>query len=147
MLTRNEYDSSDRRRRDIRNDKLMRYSRETNEAYSRDGSNTSLLVEAAQANYEIRLANGTIYLNNTGTIDMDKNEKADIKNGSYYVRVYREVNISTQSFVLQELRHYSSYKITVQACRESVPADITEKIENCSHVVISQQRTKMIGTY
>lgn len=131
----------ERRRREIR------YSREVNEAYTRGYRNLSSVNEAARANQGSHRANDTLFINGNASVDMDKNEKVSIMNGSYHIRVYKEVNVSTLSYVIEKLRHFSSYKITVQACRESVPADIQEKIENCSTAVIVNQRTKKIGRF
>lgn len=131
----------ERRRRETR------YSREVNEAYSRGDSSSLSAMETGKGNVGFIRANDTIYLNGTGSLDLDKNEKVSIKNNTYFIRVYKEVNVSTLSYVIKELRHFSTYKITVQACRESVPADFQEKIENCSTAVIVNQRTKKIGKW
>lgn len=78
---------------------------------------------------------------------IEKNEKQSIKNGTFYQRIYQEVNVSTLSFVIKELRHYSMYSISVRACRETFPADSLSivRIENCSTEAIVHQRTKKIG--
>lgn len=136
-----QQEGQDRRRREIR------YSREVNEAVSaaldrRNASN----IEAAKGSFSILKLNDTTN-SEMSSMGPEKNERVSIKNGTFYQRFYQEVNVSTLSFVIKDLRHYSMYTISVQACRESVPDDLTysEKIENCSTEVIVHQRTKKIG--
>lgn len=58
----------------------------------------------------------------------------------FYEYVYQEVNASTLSFALKELRHYSAYTISVKACRAGDG-------DNCSNEVIVHQRTQKIGKF
>lgn len=131
----------ERRRRDTR------YSREINDA-------TSLALESAGKNVTLsglaknNLTSSGLDTNGSGNgTVIEKNEKQSIKNGTFYQRIYQEVNVSTLSFVIKELRHYSMYSISVRACRESFPADSlgNARIENCSTEAIVHQRTKKIG--
>lgn len=82
---------------------------------------------------------------------MERNEEDSIlvnnTYGRFYRRFYKEVNVSTLSYVIRDLRHFSLYQISVLACRESAPTDFTEKIDNCSTEVIVHQRTRKIGVY
>lgn len=122
----------------------MRYSREINELYARGSPNSSTLVEAAKANYEIHKANGTNAANES---DTERNEKVSIKKGDHYIRIYKEVNISTTSYSLTNLSHYSQYRIMVRACREWEPSDEQDHVKNCSEISYVTSRTKKIGKY
>lgn len=67
-----------------------------------------------------------------------KDDTESKKNGDYFEYVYTAVNVSITKLVLRELKHYSSYTISVKACREGPK-------ENCSNEVMVQQRTARIG--
>jgi hypothetical protein len=66
-------------------------------------------------------------------------EKVSTKNNDgHYNYIYKEVNASIRSFVLRELKHYSTYYIEVKACREGTDSS------NCSKEALSSQRTQKI---
>lgn len=71
-------------------------------------------------------------------------EKKSRKVDGYFVYIYEEINATTQSVTLRELRHFSSYTISVRACRESEPND---ESSNCSTEVIAYQRTGKMSKY
>lgn len=64
--------------------------------------------------------------------------KESKKAGDYYEYIYEELSVNKTVFVLKELKHFSSYSISVRACREG-------KNDNCSNDIIIQQRTARIG--
>lgn len=65
-------------------------------------------------------------------------ERQSRKKLDYYEYIFQEVNASVLSVVMKELHHFSSYTISVKACREG-PG------KNCSNEVIAHQRTGKIG--
>lgn len=71
----------------------------------------------------------------------EKTSRRDPGSG-YFNYIYQEVNASTLAVDLKELKHFSSYTISVRACREPEPHD--DKL-NCSTEVIAYQRTGKIG--
>lgn len=65
-------------------------------------------------------------------------ERQSRMKNDYYEYIFKEVNASVLSVVMTQLRHFSSYTISVKACREG-PG------RNCSNEVIAHQRTGKIG--
>lgn len=61
------------------------------------------------------------------------------KEGDYYIYFYKEVPINQTKYVLNELKHYSQYTITVKACRSG------QQGTNCSNESIIGHRTAKIG--
>lgn len=75
----------------------------------------------------------------------DTDEKKNIKNKSgAYMYFYRKVYANTTTFLIPELKHFTSYQISVRACREKVDEDETDKVPYCSKEVIIHQMTKKI---
>lgn len=78
---------------------------------------------------------------NQSTSLMTKSNQEDKKSrkiNDYYEYIYHTVNASITTYVVRELKHYSSYTISLKACREG-------KGDNCSNEVIVYQRTAKIG--
>lgn len=69
---------------------------------------------------------------------MHVEERQSRKKDDYYEYIFQEVNASVLSVTMKELRHFSSYTISVKACREGTG-------KNCSNEVIAHQRTGKIG--
>lgn len=65
-------------------------------------------------------------------------DKKSRKINDYYEYIYHTVNASVTTYVVRELKHYSSYTISLKACREG-------NGDNCSNEVIVYQRTAKIG--
>lgn len=65
---------------------------------------------------------------------------------------YEVVDVSTTSFLLRNLQHFSMYTISVKACREEAPIDqknanIKSEISNCSNAAFINQRTLPIRKF
>lgn len=69
---------------------------------------------------------------------VQKDIKESKKVGDYYEYYYAEIDVNTTVFLLKDLKHYSSYSISVRACREG-------SRDNCSNESNIQQRTSRIG--
>lgn len=76
---------------------------------------------------------------NQSTVRPNQDEQKSRKVNNYYEYIYQIVNASTTTYVLNDLKHYSSYTISLKACREGSG-------DNCSNEVIVYQRTAKIGT-
>lgn len=58
------------------------------------------------------------------------------------------VDVSTTSFLLRNLQHFSMYTISVKACREEVdPKNSKSEISNCSNAAFVNQRTQAIRKF
>ena len=67
------------------------------------------------------------------------------KENNYYVQFYdNTTSAATLSYVLNDLRHFSTYTVSVQACRNNT--DPQFHIEtHCSNSAILSRRTLKIG--
>lgn len=77
--------------------------------------------------------------NQSASLRPTQDEQKSRKVNNYYEYIYQIVNASTTTYVLNDLKHYSSYTLSLKACREG-------EGENCSNEVIVYQRTAKIGT-
>lgn len=130
-----------RRRRDLANTAILNGTNTlaffaANNAMKRS-ENTSLL--------QLPGSNGPVEVfpkNEKPVVDSKalQEEKQSRKKNHYYEYIYKEVNASVLSVVINELRHYSSYTVSVRACREG-------EGDNCSNEVIAHQRTAKISMH
>lgn len=117
-----------------------------------DAPLTNLTISKASPNATsttgINSANNQIeFPNLTGNVPNEKinvEETKSIKEKDYYKYIYKQVNASVRSITLKDLRHFSSYTISIRACRA---AEVENPEPNCSNEVISYQRTGKIGLY
>lgn len=72
--------------------------------------------------------------------------ESKMENG-YYVEFYNNrTNASTHTFTLDNLRHFSMYSISVQACRDFNDSSFNVNTY-CSNVVLLNRRTTKIGLF
>lgn len=70
--------------------------------------------------------------------------ESKMENG-YYVYFYNnQTNVTTHTFTLNKLKHFSQYSISVQACRDFNESTFTTHT-HCSNAEILNRRTKKIG--
>lgn len=87
-------------------------------------------------------------LNDNKTYNNDAKEeiKFSILNGSYYHYIYENVNASVTHITLKKLKHFSLYRVTIKACRESQKILDTLAIDlNCSSEAIINIKTRPVG--
>lgn len=88
-----------------------------------------------------------VFPTNLEKVDGDKNNEpiqSVMKDGHYEDFYNNETVASIHTFTLTKLKHYSMYRITVQACRDFHDKDFTVDT-HCSNVVIETLRTDKIG--
>lgn len=75
-------------------------------------------------------------------VNLEEKKSRKAKGQNYFEYIYKEINASVQTVTLSELRHFTSYTISVRACREP---EIMDEKQNCSVEIIAYQRTGKIG--
>lgn len=131
---------SDRRRRDLSGtgtymNSTKTFSRISANSISKRSENSSIL--AMPDEYGIK---PDVFPKNEPPKDQKTHveERQSRMKDDYYEYIFKEVNASVLSVVMKQLRHFSSYTISVKACREGTG-------RNCSNEVIAHQRTGKIG--
>lgn len=131
---------SDRRRRDLSGtgtymNSTTTFNRISAKSISKRSENSSLM--AMPEKYGIK---PDVFPKNERPKDQKTHveERQPRMKDNYYEYFFQEVNASVLSVTMKNLRHFSSYTISVKACREGTG-------KNCSNEVIAHQRTGKIG--